>query len=58
MGIENGVIFDHQLIASSEISEAHSADNGRLSSSTAWSPEISDKTPYLQVNRKILLSSS
>ena len=49
MGLENGVIFDHQLTASSELSESHSADNGRLSSSSAWSPEMFAKTPYLQV---------
>lgn len=49
MGVENGLITDYQLTASSEKSESLSADDARLSSTKSWSPYISDKNPYIQV---------
>ncbi|KFM64508.1 Hemocytin, partial [Stegodyphus mimosarum] len=50
MGIENGLITDHQLYASSSISDDMLPAKSRLSSATAWSPAKYDQKHFIAVD--------
>ncbi|XP_054713671.1 uncharacterized protein LOC129223130 [Uloborus diversus] len=50
MGLENGLVTDHQFSASSENSELSTAANSRFSLDSAWSPEKDDKNSFLQID--------
>jgi hypothetical protein len=45
-------LADEQITASSEYSATYKASNGRIdqASGYAWTPDINDKTPWIQVD--------
>lgn len=54
MGLENGLLMDSQLSASSSYSLKFTPDLARLGSDSVWASAVQDDNQYLQVNNLIL----
>ena len=54
--MENGTIFDNEIIASSELNVNTPAKNGRLNYTlgSSWCAATSDRNPYLQIDLQTL----
>ena len=50
LGMENGQISNESLTVSSQLSPIAGPENARLNFKWAWSPEISDRHQWLQVD--------
>lgn len=49
MGLENGLLMDSQLSASSSYSSKFTPDFSRLGSDSVWAAAVQDDNQYLQV---------
>lgn len=53
MGLENGLLMDSQLTASSSYSSKFTPDLARLGSDSVWAAAVQDDNQFLQVNNLI-----